>query len=251
MDYPRRIIKIGEADPTVMSAVRERLRALQFDVRAYGAYDTDLAAHVKLYQIRNVDLFGRNLVPDGQIGPLTWCTLFNVAPETSRKAANGLMKCAIAIARSQVGVREHPRNSNRGPDVEKYLQSVRCPPGKAWCAAFVYWCLQQASEQIGTPNPCAKSAGVMKQWERAGENRIIRVSAKAARADPKLIAPGMIFVIESGGGLGHTGFVAGVRGAMLDTIEGNTDASKTREGGGVYALARKVGEINKGYISYE
>jgi hypothetical protein len=37
---------------------------------------------------------------------------------------------------------------------------------------------------------------------------------------------------------------------LLATIEGNTDASKTREGGGVYRLTRKIVEINPGYISY-
>jgi hypothetical protein len=39
-----------------------------------------------------------------------------------------------------------------------------------------------------------------------------------------------------------------VTGGLIGTIEGNTDASKTREGGGVYRLTRKLLEINKGYI---
>jgi hypothetical protein len=234
-----------------MSAVRGRLRSLQFDVRARGAFDDDLMANVKMFQTRNVDQLGRNLVPDGQIGPLTWDALFNITPEINRKVPNGLMKAAIAIARTQNGVRERPRNSNRGRDVEKYLRSVNCPPGNAWCAAFVFWCVKQASEETGVPNPCARSAGALVQWNRAGEKRLERVSAKAAKEDPALIVPGMVFVIDSGKGLGHTGFVTSVRGAMLDTIEGNTGATKTREGGGVYTLMRKVGEINKGYILYE
>ena len=62
--------------------------------------------------------------------------------------------------------------------------------------------------------------------------------------------PGMIFVMDHGGGKGHTGLVVSIAGGLLNTIEGNTDASKTREGGGVYRLTRKVGEINKGYIDY-
>ena len=51
-------------------------------------------------------------------------------------------------------------------------------------------------------------------------------------------------------GMGHTGFVERVEGGYLHTIEGNTDASQTREGGGVYRLTRKVGSINKGFIGY-
>ena len=251
MDYPGRTIKKGESDLRLMSVVRGKLGLVLQDISPQGVFDADLEAQVKLFQTRNVDQFGRNLLPDGQIGPLTWGSLFEVVPISTRKAGNDLMKATIAIARTQVGVLEHPRNSNKGVEVEKYLRSVNCPPGNAWCASFVYWCLQQASEQEGRTNPCAKTPGVLAQWNAAGEKRIKRVSARLAKEDPTLIIPGMIFVIDCGKGLGHTGFVIGVRGAMLDTIEGNTDASKTREGGGVYALTRKVAEINKGYISYE
>ena len=47
-----------------------------------------------------------------------------------------------------------------------------------------------------------------------------------------------------------TGFIVAVRGGLVDTVEGNTDASKTREGGGVYKLTRKLSEINKGCLDY-
>ncbi len=60
----------------------------------------------------------------------------------------------------------------------------------------------------------------------------------------------MIFVIDHGSGLGHTGLVEKVGGGLLTTIEGNTDASRTREGGGIYRLTRKIVEINKGFIDY-
>ena len=41
-----------------------------------------------------------------------------------------------------------------------------------------------------------------------------------------------------------------VAGGLVTTIEGNTDASRTREGGGVYRLVRKIVDINKGFIDY-
>jgi hypothetical protein len=53
-----------------------------------------------------------------------------------------------------------------------------------------------------------------------------------------------------GRGAGHTGLVESVAGGFITTIEGNTDASKTREGGGVYRLKRKILDINKGFIDY-
>ena len=39
-------------------------------------------------------------------------------------------------------------------------------------------------------------------------------------------------------------------GGLMTTIEGNTDASKSREGGGVYRLRRKIVEANKGFVDY-
>jgi hypothetical protein len=76
------------------------------------------------------------------------------------------------------------------------------------------------------------------------------IASQDAVANPGNIAPGMIFIINHGAGKGHTGLVEKVEGGLLTTIEGNTDASMTREGGGVYRLSRKVGEINKGFIDY-
>ena len=250
MDYPGRIIKIGESDSRPMRAVRARLRELQFEVSASGAFDASFSHHVRLFQTRNVDQFSRNLVPDGEIGPLTWAAMFEVAAKSVRKIPTQLARCAVDIARTQIGVREHPRNSNGGKEVEKYLRAVNFGPGYAWCAAFVYWCLQEASSQVGVPNSCARVAGVLAQWNHAQARRLQRVSAVTAKEDPSLVKPGMVFVIDCGGGLGHTGFVTSIQGALLSTIEGNTDASKSREGGGVYSLTRKVGEINKGYILY-
>lgn len=53
----------------------------------------------------------------------------------------------LDVALSQVGVVERPRNSNRGPDVEKYLRSVGVGPGAPWCASFTSWCRIEASRQ--------------------------------------------------------------------------------------------------------
>jgi len=44
--------------------------------------------------------------------------------------------------------------------------------------------------------------------------------------------------------------IEAVAGGLITTIEGNTDASQGREGGGVYRHVRKIANINKGYIDY-
>lgn len=57
--------------------------------------------------------------------------------------------------------------------------------------------------------------------------------AKDAKHDASRVRPGMIFIIDHGRGLGHTGFVERIDAGLLHTIEGTTDASRTRESGGV------------------
>ena len=60
----------------------------------------------------------------------------------------------------------------------------------------------------------------------------------------------MIFIVNHCGGRGHTGLIERVAGGLLFTIEGNTDASRPREGGGVYRLTRKLADIDIGFIDY-
>ena len=250
MNYPDRTIRQGEPDGPIMRAIRARLRALGCDVPATGAYGPSLVPVIRNFQTRNVDHRGRNLVADARIGPLTWTALFAEPVSAVSRASGGLLQEALVVARSQLGVLETPKNSNRGRDVEKYLAAVGLGGGYAWCAAFTYWCLSEASQATGDPHHCLKSGGVLRQWRHAKDRRLETLSATAAKNDPSRVRPGMVFVMDHGGGLGHTGFILRVRGAWFDTIEGNTDASRTREGGGVYELSRKVGEINAGYVAY-
>ena len=250
MSYPGRALKLGEPKGEVMSRVRSQLRSLQYDLAAHGPFDDVVLRNVRLFQTRNVDEFGRNLAADGVIGMLTWNALFALKAVVVSQPANRLAGAAIGEARTQLGVRENPRNSNRGEAVEKYLGSVGLKGGYAWCAAFVYWAFQSAATSLGAQNDCIRSAGVLAQWQKSGEKKLRRLQARDAKNDPTLILPGMVFVIDWGGGLGHMGFVTAVRGAVFDTIEGNTDASRSREGGGVYGHYRKVAEINKGFILY-
>ena len=93
-----------------------------------------------------------------------------------------------------------------------------------------------------------KTAGCLAHWNNAASRGARRLAAKDAVADPGQVEPGMLFVMDFGAGLGHTGLVESVDGGHIVTIEGNTDASMTREGGGVYRLTRKLVSVNKGFI---
>ncbi len=261
MQYPGRVIKVGEADARIVRAVRARLNhrlghaprtALRLDERN-PAFDAGLAQAVKLFQARNVDDEGQPLKQDGRLGPISWAVLFGEASvPVSARAADSYMArvVAIALAEAEKGVREVPANSNRGPRVEQYQSRAHSRPGLAWCCSFVYWCMDEGAKAVGRDNPMICTAGCLDHWNRAGAAGVRRIRKASALQDPALLSPGMIFIMDHGGGLGHTGIVASISGGYLATVEGNTDASRTREGGGVYRLTRKIGEINLGYIDY-
>jgi hypothetical protein len=70
-------------------------------------------------------------------------------------------------------------------------------------------------------------------------------------ADPGLVKPGSLFIIDLGEGLGHSGMVVETVNGRLVTIKGNTNDGGSRNGIGVFRReARKINQINKGFIDY-
>lgn len=138
----------------------------------------------------------------------------------------------LEIAKSQIGVRE-ATGHNDGPAVEKYLASVGLGKGYAWCQSFAYWVCKEAYGKEN--NPLVKTGGVLRNWSET----------KLKKSKTPIV--GSIFVMDLGKGLGHTGFVTGIEGDSILTIEGNTNDGGSREGIGVFARKRKINTI-KGYI---
>lgn len=138
----------------------------------------------------------------------------------------------LEIARTQIGVHEIPKGSNKGPDIKKYLNSVGLDEGYSWCMAFVYWCCKQAYSS----NPLVKTGGVLAQWNK--------IDKKHRAVHPKV---GDIFIMDFGGGLGHTGFVTAIEGNNIHTIEGNSNDEGSREGSEVCERTRKISAM-KGFI---
>jgi hypothetical protein len=257
MQYPGRTIKSGESSKAVVREVQVRLVAVHCGpVDASGVFGPKTAAAVKLFQARHTDGEGRPLKVDGKAGPLTWAALFGTTtvPEQT-SATSDFLAAVLATAASQVGVREQPRNSNSGPEVDAYLKRVGVPLSlpptrKPWCCAFVYWCFDETARQRGRANPMVRTAGCLDHWNRAAARGARLVTAGRAASNPSLIAPGTVFILDAGRGLGHTGLVERVESGFVHTLEGNTDPSQSREGGGVYRLTRKIANINKGFIDY-
>lgn len=261
MRYPGRVIKMGEQDTRTVRALKTQLNkvlALAGDQRIVldadnPVFGAKVKSAVQLFQARHVDPQGRPLKPDGEVGAITWQALFGEASVSSTDTTGDALlgqALAVALAEEAKQVREVPPNSNRGKEVGSYLASVGLGQGNPWCCAFTYWCFEQAAQQANRPNPMVRTGGCLAHWNGAAATGAKRIAKADAVNNPALLKPGMVFIMDFGGGKGHTGFIVAVHGGMVDTVEGNTDASMTREGGGVYRLTRKIAEINKGYIDY-
>ena len=244
LSYPGRLIKEGELDSPVVQLIQERLNALGLGpLIEDGDFGENTEQAVMLFQARFTDLEGESLEVDGKIGSKTWGALFGrgSVPIEPVRADGGttLGQRAIEVARTQIGVREQPPGSNRGPEVDEYVRSVGLSPTGAfpWCAAFIYWVYEQATKELGLSNPVPKTAGVLRLWNKAqGMATVI----EANTAQPNLIEPGMVFCMDFGNGKGHTGLVARVEGDQVLTIEGNTNLGGSREGIGVFSRRRAL-----------
>lgn len=256
LPYPGRIIKVGERDAEIVKALQQRLNESGCGPLAgTGTFGPKTEKSVRLFQARFPDEDGTPLLVDGEVGPITWARLFGTrSVPSSNVASTTLLEKAIEIARGEVGVMEVPTGSNRGPKVDEYVTSVGLSPtGRfAWCAAFLFWCFDKAATELERRNPVVKTGGVLAHWSKAAtQPKATRITSARATADPSVVKPGQIFIMDFGGGAGHTGIVEAVTGGKLITIEGNSNDGGSREGIGVFRRsARKIVSINKGFIEY-
>ena len=245
--FPGRVIKRGESDAAVVNTVQQALRDRGYGPFNPGAFDAQMVSVVKQFQAQNVDAAGRPLQVDGEIGIYTWGNLFPLAAVTPSSAPSTLMLQALAVAGTQEGQLEQPIGSNRGPMVDAYLRSVGIDPtvgtpdNRYWCMAFVHWCFETAARSLATANPLPRTAGCVDHWNRAAAiTGALRIKAASAYAAPELVKPGLVFILDFGGGHGHTGLVEKLLpGGILSTIEGNTDGTGSGNGIGVFRLNRR------------
>ena len=149
-------------------------------------------------------------------------------------------------------VKEQPKGTNSGTEVDKYLKSVGLESKYPWCAAFVYYIFSELSKRLRQPNPLPKTGGVMQHWSSAPA--YVKIDIAKARSNPNLIKPGQIFIMSRPGrGLGHTGIVIGVDPSKgtFTSIEGNTNDQQSGEGDRVGVNTRKVNSKNMiGFLDY-
>lgn len=145
----------------------------------------------------------------------------------------------VALAKKEVGVEEID-GTNCGPRVNVYKSATNLPPNEAWpwCAAFICWLVQQA--MIGGTytfkRPTTAGAWDFENWSLKQDNST--QTKKPTRGD---ILPGDIVIFT----FSHIGLATTKpdENGIIGTVEGNTDSSGSREGGGVYAKRRKLSQI--------
>lgn len=155
------------------------------------------------------------------------------------------------IAETQIG-RHEVGSTNRGPEIAPYQAATTLGvpgpgDGYPWCAAFVDWCIKEAIAKNPGLFACEKSrpntASVEEfvQWARESGQLVFSPANKNFSPRRNDI---VAFLFPSGGH--HIGIVAGPKrydpddGFFIPTVEGNTNASGSRDGGSVQKKRREL-----------
>lgn len=143
-------------------------------------------------------------------------------------------QAGLAVAQTQLGIKEAPPGSNWGPP-SKYILGVGGKGPQAWCADFVEWCL----EQIGWERP-SFNIHYVPSWVAA---------ARAGTAGLRTVlypAPGdlVAFDWQRDSVSDHIGYVETFAGAgPFLTIEGNTAFGNDSNGGQVMRRERYLSDV--------
>jgi len=147
----------------------------------------------------------------------------------------------VEIARQEIGV-EEVDGTNCGPRVNQYKAATNLPSEEPWpwCAAFVCWVVREAMKSTGATytfkRPTTAGAYDLENWSRRQDDST--QTKKPAASD---ILPGDILTFT----FSHTGFAISAPDSdgYVKTIEGNTDAAGSREGGIVAEKRRHISKI--------
>lgn len=160
----------------------------------------------------------------------------------------------IDIARAEVGTVETPAASNSGPRVKEYQSTTSLGgTGWPWCAAFVCWCIQQWWKDPASRFALERAHGLktdadFEKWRpktaaafgfhQWAESRGLEIFNDAPGHTLKT---GDIMTFD----MSHIGLVITDYSDRVQTIEGNTSDTGTRDGGGVFIKTRRRTEARR------
>ena len=148
----------------------------------------------------------------------------------------GYVSTLLAVARSQVGVRETVANG--GKEIRRYQSATWLSPGSwPWCAAFICWCIARAAKDVPLPFPLPDTprAREFAPWAK-------RVGLTVIRRPASVVAGDIVMYRFASGD--HVGIVSKSFGDTFEAIEGNTDGSGGRDGDGVYVRRRPLSTVH-------
>ena len=149
----------------------------------------------------------------------------------------------VELAKKEVGV-EEIGGTNCGPRVNEYKAATWLPPDQSWpwCAAFIDWLVMRAMEEEESgrkftfERPRTAGAWDLENWSMKQDG------STWTKLNPQAgdIAPGDIVIFT----FSHVGLAVGTpTKGMVETVEGNSNAQGSREGGGVWKQTRKLSQI--------
>lgn len=147
----------------------------------------------------------------------------------------------VELAKKEVGV-EEVGGTNCGPRVNEYKAATWLPYEEAWpwCAAFIDWLVMTAMEESGKQftfaRPRTAGAWDLENWSMKQDGSTwTKLNPQASD-----IAPGDIVIFT----FSHVGLAVDIPAkGLVQTVEGNSNAQGSREGGGVWKQTRKLSQI--------
>jgi hypothetical protein len=148
--------------------------------------------------------------------------------------------------------------TNRGYWLDKFAEDLRIQKGLAWCLLFVQFAYKFSSN-LWKMKDCLPydTAATQQLWNKANANRL-------TYTDYSLIKPADIIIWRKGlTNFGHTGIIMSAYDKTIETIEGNTTTTFSRDGGSVKAKtydvlqwgpvgkSKKTSTYLRGFISFD
>ncbi len=147
----------------------------------------------------------------------------------------------VGIAQGQVGVTEKGRNT--GKRIIEYQRATTLG-GTGWpyCAAFVCWCIREWGQDAEVLAHLGMTPAKFERWRPKTaaafgfEDWARKIGLETfGDSESNQLRTGDIMVFD----MSHVGLVTGDRDSTVNTIEGNTGATGSRDGEGVWAKTRQ------------
>lgn len=201
-------------------------------------FDAEVARAVRAFQSKMVDSRGRPLEVDSKVGKLTLWALenddhtsaFSPVPDSFYDILDNLNQCLIGHMALKFGLEEMRKGArelignNRGEFVAKYhrVDPSALDDDWAWCAAFVSWCVKQASDSLDMDMPFKYTGGardILNQAKKATTPAYV-VDTKDG-GEPRTGDLVVWYRDKLAGWKGHVGIVHSFENGILYVLEGN------------------------------